>query len=356
MSLDLAFGTSQPEREAALLPGLLEAVAHHRRHCPAYARVLAAVGHPAGRHYAALADLPWLPVRLFKQHALVSASASPADIVLTSSGTTSSSPSQVTLDPASALRQRQLLVGVLQSLTGAHRLPLLIIDSPAAVGGDRNTIRGATVLGVMQVGRQHAFALDTTGQIQPGVVAQFLRQYAAAPFLIFGFTSQVWTQLYAYAQQHHPDLSQALLLHTGGWKKLADQAVSPALFRSSFASVSGLQRCHNFYGMVEQGGTIHVESATGDGLYSPPYADVIIRDPVSWQPAATGCVGVIEVLSTAPRAHPGHILLTEDLGVIHGIDDGAWPGKRFSVLGRVPRAEARGCADTAPDIPAAAQP
>jgi hypothetical protein len=40
------------------------------------------------------------------------------------------------------------------------------------------------------------------------------------------------------------------------------------------------------------------------------------------------------------------VLLTEDLGVVHGIDDGDWPGKRFSVLGRLPRAEARGCSDT----------
>lgn len=40
------------------------------------------------------------------------------------------------------------------------------------------------------------------------------------------------------------------------------------------------------------------------------------------------------------------MLLTEDLGVVHGVDDGTWPGKRFSVLGRLPHAEARGCSDT----------
>jgi hypothetical protein len=51
-------------------------------------------------------------------------------------------------------------------------------------------------------------------------------------------------------------------------------------------------------------------------------------------------------VSTLPTSYPGHVLLTEDLGVVHGIDDGDWPGKRFSVLGRLPRAEARGCSDT----------
>ena len=65
-----------------------------------------------------------------------------------------------------------------------------------------------------------------------------------------------------------------------------------------------------------------------------------------WREAPIGTPGVIEVLSTLPTSYPGNVLLTEDLGVLHGIDDGDWPGKRFSVLGRLSRAEARGCSDT----------
>jgi hypothetical protein len=74
---------------------------------------------------------------------------------------------------------------------------------------------------------------------------------------------------------------------------------------------------------------------------------VVIRDPHTWREQPIGEPGVIEVVSTLPRSYPGHVLLTEDLGVCHGIDDGDWPGKRFSVLGRLPKAEARGCSDTA---------
>jgi hypothetical protein len=49
-----------------------------------------------------------------------------------------------------------------------------------------------------------------------------------------------------------------------------------------------------------------------------------------------------------PTSYPGHSILTEDLGVIHGIDDdpGGWLGKRFSLMGRVPRTQLRGCSDT----------
>ena len=93
-------------------------------------------------------------------------------------------------------------------------------------------------------------------------------------------------------------------------------------------------------------GVVYLEGPEGDSLYCPDFADVVIRDPETWRELPPGQPGLIEVVSTLPESYPGHLLLTEDLGVVHGIDDGHWPGKRFSVLGRLPRAEARGCSDT----------
>ena len=343
-------GQRQAERDASLLAPVLALIRQHRAACPAYDRIRQAIGHAPARQYRTLADLPWLPVRLFKQHQLSSSQAEPLT-TLTSSGTTGRALSRIALDLPAAEHQRQLLIATLQGLIGPQRLPLLIIDAPSVVRQERATIRGATVLGLMQVGRDHVFALNTAQELDAPAVSGFLQRHGNAPFLIFGFTGQVWAQFYPYVAAHRPDLRQGLLLHTGGWKKLAALAVSPQIFRSSFAGAAGLTRCHNFYGMVEQAGTIHIESAAGDGLYCPPFADVIIRDPHTWQPTPVGTPGVIEVISTAPRAHPGNVLLTEDQGVIYGIDDGVWPGKRFGILGRLPRAEPRGCADTAPEAP-----
>jgi hypothetical protein len=53
------------------------------------------------------------------------------------------------------------------------------------------------------------------------------------------------------------------------------------------------------------------------------------------------------VLSLIPHSYPGHSLLTEDMGVIRSIDAGdeGWMGKGLEVLGRVARAELRGCSD-----------
>ena len=58
-------------------------------------------------------------------------------------------------------------------------------------------------------------------------------------------------------------------------------------------------------------------------------------------------IGLIQTLSLLPLSYPGHNILTEDLGVIHGIDDCSCgrKGKYFTVLGRVPNTELRGCSD-----------
>ena len=75
---------------------------------------------------------------------------------------------------------------------------------------------------------------------------------------------------------------------------------------------------------------------------------MIIRDETDWKPSATGAPGVVEVVSLLPRSYPGHAILTEDLGVIDGVDDCRCGrmGRRFHILGRVPKAEIRGCSDT----------
>jgi hypothetical protein len=98
---------SQDRREAALLPQMVELIEHHRRACPAYARVLDAIGHSSGRRYAQIRELPWLPVRLFKEFALISTGREQV-AVLTSSGTTSTNVSRITLDRDAAERQRRI--------------------------------------------------------------------------------------------------------------------------------------------------------------------------------------------------------------------------------------------------------
>ncbi|GAA0438433.1 acyl-protein synthetase [Actinoplanes capillaceus] len=336
------FTLPQSEREPLLLKSLSDLVAHHRRHCAEYDRILAASGFSSA---ASVADLPWLPVRLFKTLELKSIPDDEVFKVLTSSGTTGDV-SRIYLDKAAAAAQTRQLGATLQAVLGPKRLPMLIVDTRSILKDRRSfSARGAGVLGMATFGRDHVWALDEQGTVDVEGIRGFLARHGDRPFLIFGFTYLVWLHLYETARAHDLDLGNGILIHSGGWKKLIDQAVSPEEFRERLGR-AGLTRIHNFYGMVEQIGTIFLEGPDGGSLYCPDFADVMVRDPETWAELPPGEPGLLEVVSTLPTSYPGHVLLTEDLGVVHGIDDGVWPGKRFSVLGRLPRAEARGCSDT----------
>ncbi len=340
------FTLAQADKEAQMLPALAALTEHHRANSPEYAKILAAIGHGPGHTYGAVAELPWLPVRLFKTQKLKSIPDDQVFKTLTSSGTTGDV-SRIYLDKEAAAAQTRFLSRTIQTVLGPRRLPMLVVDTMSVVK-NRTTFsaRGAGVLGMMNFGRDHAWALDPDEKPDPEAIRAFLAQHGDAPFLIFGFTFMAWLYLYEIARDNGFDLSNGILIHSGGWKKLTDQAVDNAEFRRRFAADTGLTRIHNFYGMVEQIGVVYLEGPDGNALYCPDFADVIIRDPETWAELPPGKPGLVEVLSTLPESYPGHVLLTEDLGVVHGVDDGAWPGKRFSILGRLPRAEARGCSDT----------
>jgi len=336
------FTLPQAVKEEVLLKDLSALVEHHRARCAPYDRILAANAYSSA---SSIAELPWLPVRLFKNLELKSIPDDEVFKVLTSSGTTGEV-SRIYLDKAAAATQTRQLGATVQTVLGPKRLPMLLVDTKAMLKDRRSfSARGAGVLGMSTFGRDHVWALDNDGHVDLDAIRGFLEKHGGAPFLIFGFTYMVWLHLYEVARDHGLDLSNGILIHSGGWKKLVDQAVSPEVFRERLAEV-GLVNTHNFYGMVEQIGTIFLEGPSGGSLYCPDFADVVVRDPVTWRELPPGEPGLLEVLSTLPTSYPGHVLLTEDLGVVHGIDDGDWPGKRFSVIGRLPRAEARGCSDT----------
>ena len=159
----------------------------------------------------------------------------------------------------------------------------------------------------------------------------------------------IWQYVFKKLQEERIviDFGDSVLIHGGGWKKLKDEAVDTQTFNQSLMQQMGIREIRNYYGMVEQIGSIFVECSHGY-LHAPSYADIVIRDPITFEPLEVGNQGVIQVLSEIPKSYPGHSLLTEDIGTIHGIDNCVcgWKGKYFSVAGRIPKAELRGCSDT----------
>jgi len=341
------YSLAQSEKDALLAEGLAALTAHHRKRCPPYAKLLAVL-YPERRAIEVPADAPWLPVSLFKSHALRSIPEDAVFKTLTSSGTTSAAVSRVFLDADSAARQTRALVSIMGHLLGRTRLPMIIVDKPSVVRDRRSfSARGAGVLGMSTFGRDHFYALDDDMGLDRAGLARFLARHAGEDLLVFGFTFMVWQYLSAAAQPGEFDLSLASLIHSGGWKKLEENAVSNASFKQSLRDRLGCTRVHNFYGMVEQIGSVYLECEQGL-LHAPNFADVIIRDPFTWQEAARGETGVIQVVSLLPTSYPGHSILTEDLGAVVARDHCRCGrrGSAVTVLGRIPKAELRGCSDT----------
>jgi hypothetical protein len=209
--------------------------------------------------------------------------------------------------------------------------------------------RGAGLVGLSNFGRDHFFALDAKMNMDIPKLLDFLEKYRDQQILIFGFTFMIWKYFYQALREANQKLRVpgGILIHSGGWKKMEEQAVTMPVFKSAFAEWCGITRIHNFYGMVEQVGSIYMECEKGY-FHAPNFGEILIRDYRNWDVLGEGNEGVVQTLSILPRSYPGHSLLTEDLGMIHGIDTCACGrrGTYFTVSGRVPKAELRGCSDT----------
>ncbi|MCR8660528.1 LuxE/PaaK family acyltransferase [Paenibacillus endoradicis] len=342
------YNDEQQTKQQLLVNELNKLTRHHMKNSAAYK---AMIEKTSGYQEAtSLDEVPYLPVQLFKLMDLLSIPAEDVIKVLTSSGTSGQQVSKIYLDKETSVSQTKSLVDVIKPILGAKRLPMVILDTKSVLKDRRSfSARGAGILGFANFGRRHFYALNDDMTVDWTGLQNFLEEYKGSKLLLFGFTFMVWKHVVQEAklQNIKIDFGDSVLIHGGGWKKLQDEAVDPQTFNDEIKQVLGIGKVHNYYGMVEQVGSIFVE-CDHEHLHTPNFADVLIRDPLTFDPLAYGQQGLIQVLSLLPRSYPGHSLLTEDLGTIHGEDDCpcGWKGKHFSVAGRIPKSELRGCSDT----------
>lgn len=295
-------------------------------------------------------EIPFLPVRLFKEFDLKSIPTEEVFKTMTSSGTSGQAVSKIYLDKTTAANQQKTLVKIVSDFTGASRMPMLIIDSPSVIK-NRNmfSARGAGILGFSIFGADRTYALDDDMNINIPVIEAFLGKHKGQKILLFGFTFMIWQFFYKKLKELNVklDLSNGILIHGGGWKKLVNEAVSKEEYKQSLNDVCGIKSVHDYYGMVEQTGCVYMECEYGH-LHASIFSDVIIRNPKDFSITKTGEKGLIQVCSLLPESYPGHSLLTEDEGIILGEDDCPCgrKGKYFTILGRIKNAEIRGCSDT----------
>jgi len=341
-----AYSVPWEEKQPRLLAGLNQLTARHAAGCPGYARALAALGWPTSPA-TRLAEVPYLPAQLFKRTLL--ASVPPDDIVRTlrSSGTTGQTPSRIALDRTTADLQARALGHLMREFVGPQRRPMVIVDEPVRIVAGGYTARGASQLGFAPLGRDHFQLLGPDGAPDVAGLRAWLATHARDRVLFVGMTAPVW-ELVLDGPVRTAGLrcsQPALLVHGGGWKKLAARQVSPAAFKAAARHLN-ITETRDYYGMVEQTGSIHVEDDDGS-FVTPSSSDVLVRHPRTLEPMPDGETGLLQVFSLLPHSYPGHSILTEDLGRVISRDRSAAGrhGTRFAVLGRLPASELRGCSD-----------
>lgn len=327
-------------------------VHHHMNNSAEYKRMMNSIGFSA-KEMENYIQLPFLPVRLFKELNLKSINNEEVFKTMTSSGTSGQAVSKIYLDRQTAGNQQKVLTKIVSDFTGSKRMPMLIIDSEATVKNRfMFSARGAGILGFSIFGVDRTYALDENMELDLNAVENFLDRHKGENVFLFGFTFMIWEHFYKKILRLQNegislDLSNGIMIHGGGWKKLQDEAVTTKQFKESLKDICGLDRVYDYYGMVEQTGCIYMECEQGH-LHASIFSDVIIRNPKDFSVCKYGEKGIIQVVSILPKSYPGHSLLTEDEGVLLGEDDCACgrKGKYFKVLGRIKNAELRGCSDT----------
>ena len=346
------YSLEKEEKEKLLTERLNELTELHRKNCTEYRNMLEGTGFGADP-VKSYKDLPFLPVRLFKEMELRSVPQEEIVKTMTSSGTTGQAVSKIYLDRTTSSNQQKAMVKIVSDFTSSGRMPMMIIDCPSVVKNRAMfSARGAGILGFSIFGSKKIYALDDDMKLDTEGISAFLHEHAGERILIFGFTFMIWQHFFKELLRLRNegvsfDLSRGIMFHGGGWKKLASEAVSREEFHKRAKEACGLRDIHDYYGMVEQTGCIYMECECGN-LHASNFSDVIVRRPIDFSEAGIGETGVIQVVSTIPESYPGHSLLTEDEGVILGIDDCPCgrKGKYFRINGRLKNAEIRGCSDT----------
>ena len=348
-----AYGLKQSEKEALYGKLLTDLTREHGQKCLPYGRFLRAAGVQEKLDRGEVLteeEIPFLPVSVFKERALRSVPQEQVFKELTSSGTSGQKTSRIFLDADTSAVQQKVLYRIVSDYIGADRVPYLVLDTEKVLK-DRSlfSARGAGILGFSIFSSQMCFALNEKMELNLEEVQAFLDKNKGKTILLFGFTFMIWEYFVRALEKKGVTLSipGGVLIHGGGWKKMADRAVTSEEFKEGLRRTAGITKVSNYYGMAEQTGCIYMECECGY-YHASTWSDVLMRRPKDYSVCGAGEPGLIQVMTPIARSYPGHSLLTEDIGTLLGTDDCPCgrKGKYFTVTGRAPRAEVRGCSDT----------
>src|SRR6516165_9990802 len=171
-------------------------------------------------------DLPYLPVRAFK-------ASPPLMLVGTEEIIRTLASSRVALDASTSRRMVKGVVAIASDFIGSTRRPYLVIDTPQTLAANGELgARAAAIQGLRPFATEMVCCLNGDGAHEPRIdesrLADFAAKWGEAEVLAYGFTYVIWQHFVKPLRERGIRLRMPSIrvLHSGGWKRLQDQAVT----------------------------------------------------------------------------------------------------------------------------------
>ena len=263
-----------------------------------------------------ISEFPFISIRLFKELEIKSIENKKIFKTIYSSGT-SGKKSKIFLDKKNANSQTKILNNIASNFLSKDRMPMLIVDS-SKIFDDKNhfSARSAAIIGFSIFSSNRNFLLNKKLNINLNILKKLNTE---EKYLFFGFTNLVWDKFLKKLKNKKLNFKNSILLHGGGWKKLTEKSINEKKFKKEVKNKLNIKKVINYYGMVEQVGSIFFECEKGF-FHSSIFSDVIVRDQ-QFNNLGYKKKGILQLISIIPESYPGHNIITEDEAEIFGTDN-----------------------------------
>lgn len=347
----------EKEKNGIFYEALIEELCFHYENNEKYRKFCSNKGFNPRTFHGKLADIPAVQVSVFKEMGQDLLSVPREQIKLTlQSSATSGVPSSVPVDKITSKRQAKAMMQVVSDFIGNERKPFLVMDADPSLGfRELLGARFAAVSGYLNFASHVGYFLKINQDKQyffdiDGIQKCISSLDAEQPVVVFGFTyilySEVIKPLTALELTFQlPKKSK--VIHIGGWKKLEQEKISKEEFDQKAAVLFGIEPedIIDVYGFTEQMGLNYPDCPCGC-KHVPLYSEIIVKDVITKEVLDPGKEGLLEFISPIPHSYPGNVVLTDDIGII---EEEECPyhraGTRFRIVGRLKKAEVRGCGD-----------
>lgn len=326
---DAAAGIFGIDGQEAFRECALETFRRQYALCPQY-RQYAGLIEASPETVKDVADIPFLPIRFFKQYDIIS-SAEPDAVpqkIFFSSSTTGQMPSRHCVTDLS-LYEKSFLAGF-RHFYGAPEEYVILALLPAYLEREGSSLVYMADRLIKESGHpesgyylyDHDRLFSTLTELRRGDRKTLLLGVA---FALLDFTEKYRIE--------GPNDSWLTVMETGGMKGRREELTRAELHRRLSAGF-GLSSLHSEYGMCE---LLSQAYSAGDGVFrTPPWMKVLIREINNpFKESAPGERGIIHIIDLANR-NSCSFIETEDTGR-------AWPDGIFTVEGRLQGSERRGC-------------